>query len=230
MSQTQGLSYSHPDPTTARGVRTRDAVRDAASACFSELGYDDATAAEVARRAGVSEATVFSYFGSKAGLLLAVMERFYELLLEETEEAAGAPGDAADRFRHLVDTWAARVERDWSLIVVFGQRARYGPDSELSRRFSELNRRFTRAHLEVLDELACEGRLATDLPLTLARDLLFGTLEHTGLGQAAAGKPVTLRPTARRLVDLLVGSPTPDDLTARLDRIERTLEDLRTRS
>lgn len=216
-------------PTTSRGARTRDAVREAAASCFAERGYDDTTGAEVGRRAGVSEATVFSYFGSKAGLLLAVMDDFYDRLLDETQEAAAAPGDATSRFRGLVDRWAARVEHDWSLIVVFGQQARYrSEDSEVSRRWAELNRRFTRAHLDVLAELHDAGRLADDLPLTLARDMLFGTLEHTGLGQMAAGRAIALRETARRLVDLLIGSddaPTAD-VTDRLARIERKLDEL----
>ena len=235
MSETQkSVIDAAAQPATGRGVRTRNAVREAAADCFAALGYDAATAAEIARRAGVSEATVFSYFGSKRGLLMAVMEDFYAGLLSETQRGAAAPADAAERFRRLVDTWASRVEQDWPLIQVFGQRARYGSDPELTQAFTELNRRFTRAHLEVLGELETQGRVAADLPLTLARDVLFGGLEHTALGQLAAGRPIALREPARRIVDLLVRSvpdaPPPKGdagaVRAQLSRIERKLERL----
>ena len=47
-----------------------------ARACFSEQAYEDTTTAEIARRAGVSEGTIFHHFGTKRGLLVAVAENY----------------------------------------------------------------------------------------------------------------------------------------------------------
>lgn len=214
-----------PPGTRARGDRTRAAIRTAATACFTELGYDAATTAEIGRRAGVSEATVFNHFSSKAGLLTALMEDFYAVLQAESEEAAAAPGPPVERFRGLVDTWATRVEREWELVRVFGQRARYGSDPDLTETFTELNRHLTRLHLELIEQLRADDAVTDDLPATLVRDLLFGGLEHTALGQVAAGREVQLREPARRIVDLLTsgGRAGHGDLDRRLARIEEHL-------
>ena len=45
---------------------------------FAERGYDAATTREVAQAAGVNEQLIQRYFGGKAGLLLAIIERFGE--------------------------------------------------------------------------------------------------------------------------------------------------------
>lgn len=64
------------DRTTAAGSglreqhkrRTRQAINAAAMALFYEHGFDTVTVADVARRAGVSAATVFNYFETKEDL------------------------------------------------------------------------------------------------------------------------------------------------------------------
>ena len=47
-----------------------------ARACFSERAYGNTTTAEIARRAGVSEGTIFHHFGTKRGLMVAVAEDY----------------------------------------------------------------------------------------------------------------------------------------------------------
>ena len=49
-----------------------------ASRCSPSSGYDAATTREVAQAAGVNEQLIQRYFGGKAGLLLAIIERFGE--------------------------------------------------------------------------------------------------------------------------------------------------------
>jgi AcrR family transcriptional regulator len=67
-----------------RGVtaRNREAILDAAAALFLETGYDRTSLARVAERAGISRATLFKQFPTKAELF------------EATVLAAGAPPDA----------------------------------------------------------------------------------------------------------------------------------------
>ncbi|AWK87366.1 TetR/AcrR family transcriptional regulator [Azospirillum thermophilum] len=55
---------------------TKGALLDAAKLVFAERGYDAATTREIAGRAGVNEQLIQRYFSGKAGLLLAVVERY----------------------------------------------------------------------------------------------------------------------------------------------------------
>jgi AcrR family transcriptional regulator len=57
---------------------TKEALMAAAVEVFAEHGYDAATTRAVARAAGVNEQLIQRYFGGKAGLLLAIIQRFGE--------------------------------------------------------------------------------------------------------------------------------------------------------
>lgn len=53
-----------------RRNRTRASLREAALLLFAAQGYDQTTTAQVSKRAGVSEMTLFRHFASKEALLL----------------------------------------------------------------------------------------------------------------------------------------------------------------
>ncbi len=55
---------------------TANALLDAGKQVFAERGFDAATTREIAGRAGVNEQLIQRYFNGKAGLLLAVVERY----------------------------------------------------------------------------------------------------------------------------------------------------------
>ncbi|MCQ4041196.1 TetR family transcriptional regulator [Streptantibioticus rubrisoli] len=54
---------------------TRQALLDAAAALFAERGFERATVRDIAARAGVNQALLFRYFGSKKALFGEVLER-----------------------------------------------------------------------------------------------------------------------------------------------------------
>lgn len=66
----------------AKAAATRQSVLDAARRLFVEAGIVETTVATIAAEAGVSSPTVYAVFGSKAGVLVA--------LLDDLERAAGA--------------------------------------------------------------------------------------------------------------------------------------------
>ena len=58
--------------------RSRTAILDAAEGLFAEQGYEASSLAEVGLRAGVSRGTPGYFFGSKADLYRAVLERCFD--------------------------------------------------------------------------------------------------------------------------------------------------------
>lgn len=55
-------------PRRRDAAATRQALRDAATELFAERGYDRTTVRDIATRAGVNQALLFRYFGSKEAL------------------------------------------------------------------------------------------------------------------------------------------------------------------
>lgn len=58
------------------GVRTREQIIAAAINVFGELGFAGGSIRTIADRVGVSPATLLQHFGSKEGLLMAVLEEW----------------------------------------------------------------------------------------------------------------------------------------------------------
>ncbi len=95
-----------------RPEERRGEIIEAAVATFGELGYERATLADVAERAGVSPGTVSHYFGSKSELFEAVIaERFVGFVANEEALLAVETGSARLLLEQLMrrlweHTWA----------------------------------------------------------------------------------------------------------------------------
>lgn len=62
-------------------VVTREKIIDAATLCFAELGYADASNREIARRAGITSGSLYHYFESKAALYRAALQDANRILI-----------------------------------------------------------------------------------------------------------------------------------------------------
>ena len=207
-----------------KGERTRSTILRHAAASFRRSGYDATTVASIAQEIGISDATVFQHFGTKSGLLGAVMEEFYAGMYTTALDIANSPGDAQVRFRQLIDAWALRAERDWDLIRVFTQRARYSTDIELDTQWKGLNRRYTRIHIDLILELQEQGILNDQVPASLIRDIVFGAIEHIALRPDSSGR-IEVRHRAKQVIDALVAHRVSDlEIKGRLDRIDAKLD------
>lgn len=84
----------------------RDRVLNAAHRLFAKNGYDQTTTAAIARAAHTSESQIVKYFESKAGLLIALLDRGWAAVLSSVAAGTDSP-TAADNletlFRNLVD-------------------------------------------------------------------------------------------------------------------------------
>jgi AcrR family transcriptional regulator len=66
-------------------------ILETALRLFTEQGYDETTIAQIAREAGVSQRTLFRYFGTKEDLLGGGQDRFGQVLVDTIGEQ---PADA----------------------------------------------------------------------------------------------------------------------------------------
>ena len=77
--------------SSARGrprTSSRDVLEEAALELFLEQGYDSTTVDQISQRAGVSRATFFNYFSSKADVLWCAVDEQISLLGADLESGA----------------------------------------------------------------------------------------------------------------------------------------------
>ena len=94
-----------------RGARSREAVLDAAERLIAKHGYEAATVSALVEEAGAPASSVYHYFRSKEGVLLAVMERGAERYLAEAPAFGRRIGSRQEHLRALVETAASLLDR-----------------------------------------------------------------------------------------------------------------------
>ncbi|SRR5271166_924984 len=127
--------------------RNREAVLEAARRVFIERGYAGASLEAIADEAGFSKGVVYSQFGSKPDLFMALLERRVEERAARNERIAEQLV-GAEAMRGLID--AAREDAvanpGWPhLLTEF---------RALAMRDPELNRRYAEAHSRAVERLA----------------------------------------------------------------------------
>jgi len=93
-----------------RGTRSREAVLDAAERVMAEQGFEAATVARIVAEAGIPPSSIYHYFGSKEGVLVAVMERGARRFHEALPEGTTRFGSQDQHLRALVAAVAATLE------------------------------------------------------------------------------------------------------------------------
>jgi AcrR family transcriptional regulator len=87
--------------TPARAEAT-DALLDAAEQLLIEVGYAGITVRKLAERAGVNHGLVHYYFGSMEDLLLRVIERFTDRLVDRQRAMYAAPTPFIEKWRQAM--------------------------------------------------------------------------------------------------------------------------------
>jgi AcrR family transcriptional regulator len=105
-----------------RGMRSRELVLDAAERVMAEQGFEAATLARVVDEAGIPMSSVYHYYGSKDGILVAVMERGAERFFADLPDWDRRIGRPAEHLATVLSTAARTLERHPNflrLLIVF---------------------------------------------------------------------------------------------------------------
>lgn len=110
MSQSSALALNPRKlPKQARSLATVEAIFTATIQVLLIDGASNLTTTRVAERAGVSVGTMYQYFPHKQALLLALLQRHIETILDSMERAVDqlAGKDIVSVGRGLADAWLA---------------------------------------------------------------------------------------------------------------------------
>ncbi|MCA8116428.1 TetR/AcrR family transcriptional regulator [Burkholderia cepacia] len=192
--------------------RVQDILR-AGREVFAEKGYEHATAAEIAQRVGVSEATVFSYFRGKRELCARVIADWYDENIAAFEQ--GMPQDAAvqQQFAFIVRTHLRLMLVNGTGLCALVLSEGRAKQHALSDELTALQRRYTAPLMDVLARGQAAGQVRTDLPLSLLRSMVFGPIEHVLWDAILGHRKLDTETTATQLVDMLwaaVQPPAPE--------------------
>jgi len=198
------------DPSRApAGRKSQQRVQDilrAGREVFAEKGYEHATAAEIAQRVGVSEATVFSYFRGKRELCARVIADWYDEIINAFETGLPRDGSVRQQFAFIVRTHMRLMLMNGTGLCALVLSEGRSKQHDLSDTLTELQRRYTAPLMDVLARGQALGHVRSDLPLRLLRSLVFGPMEHVLWDATLAKRRLSqtqIETTANELVEVL---------------------------
>ncbi len=217
-----------PQPKRRKSVR-RAEILAAAREVFLALPYEQASIQQIAERAGCVVGTIYGYFDGKRALLDAVLADFYDELIADIEPRFAVIEGTADRLRFLVARHLQITLDDAAWLKLLAREAR-GDDSYFGSTLHALNRRYAQFLTRTLTEGIVRGELRADLDPQMARDFLFGGLEHWVRNTVGRGRRNDPAAVAREMVRMLLdgwaapaaarGAANWQDLEARIARLE----------
>jgi AcrR family transcriptional regulator len=170
--------------------RNRSAVLDAARRVFLDRGYGGATVDAIAEEAGFSKGVVYSQFGSKADMFMALLEqRITERAAQNERVAAGKSVAEAGRELLLAANRDAVSEQGWAqLRVEF--RAHAARDPALNRRYADAHRRTVTQLAALLARLHDEAGTSPAVPPQSIAEFVLAM--ETGVTLERAANPAAL--------------------------------------
>ena len=226
-----GKSEAEAGVQPRRRKPTRRAeILAAAREVFLRNGYEASLVSEIAAGAGCVEGTLYTYFTNKRALFDAVLTEFYDQLIAEIAPRFDAIDGTRDRLtfliaRHLQIALEDPAQGRLISGEVHSRAGYYGST------LHALNRHYSRFLMQTLHDGVKRGELRPGLDLSLARDLIFGGVEHWVWNTLERGQTFEPAAVARAIVAMVLdgwstgtGEQTQVvELGRRVERLERRL-------
>ncbi|WP_322027982.1 TetR/AcrR family transcriptional regulator [Burkholderia sp. BCC1977] len=217
MTATAKADRAEPSRAPA-GRKSQQRVQDilrAGREVFAEKGYEHATAAEIAQRVGVSEATVFSYFRGKRELCARVIADWYDEIIAAFELGMPQEAPVQQQFAFIVRTHLRLMLVNGTGLCALVLSEGRAKQHALSDELTALQRRYTAPLMDVLARGQAAGQVRNDMPLSLLRSMVFGPIEHVLWDAILGHRKLDTETTATQLIDMLwaaVQPPAPEQV------------------
>lgn len=180
----------------------KDRIMEAALRIFAEKSFQNATITEISKEAGVSEATVYEYFGTKEDLLFAIPEKISNDTYEESSRVIPYIKGVEEKIRAILLFYVQLYQSNpnYSALVLLqlmsNKRFRQTPAHAAIRKSSH-------ALLECIRTGIGEGTFKKDANPYLIRSMLMGAIEHMFIHWHMQGMPKR-KPSITDMLDPLL--------------------------
>ncbi|TAL29546.1 MAG: TetR/AcrR family transcriptional regulator [Spirochaetes bacterium] len=188
------------DIKTAR----KNKIIETALRIFAEKGFQEATISEIAKAAGVSDATVYEYFKTKEELLFVIPEKLTgDALREFREKVLPFLRGTENKLRAIVQTYMSLYERNphYSALVMLQLKSNR---NFLKTSSYEQIRDAARELLGCIKEGIADGTFKKNIDPLLVRSMILGTIEHLCVRWHLLGSPSNLVDHVDPIIELVL--------------------------
>jgi len=172
---------------------------------IGEKGFQNATIAEIAKDAGVGDATIYEYFKNKEDLLLAIPVEITKGLIPQINDHMMGIKGALNKLRKFIWWWLNYVEKNpgYGSIVLLELKT---SKTYVSNEAYQAARNFYKIVLDIIREGQEEGSIKKEINIYLARSICVGAIEHIIIRWLLKDRKYSLTQYADELADLLINS------------------------
>lgn len=149
----------------------------AAVQTFAEKGYSNATIAEIAHLADISEGTVYEYFKNKEDLLLSIPEKLFQDHLEQLNKTFDI-NDPKRKLRLFIQHHFQLYLNDPNFLIVFLTQIQFNRRFYESRAYNSL-RKYIKVFEELVQEIISDGK--STINIRIFRNMFLGAFTHMTL-------------------------------------------------
>ena len=186
---------------------------------FGEKGFQNATIAEIAKDAGIGDATIYEYFKNKEDLLLAIPVEITKGLIPLINDHMMGIKGALNKLRKFIWWWLNYVEKNpgYGSIVLLELKT---SKTYVSNEAYQAARNFYKIVLDIIREGQEEGSIKKEINIYLARSICVGAIEHIIIRWLLKERKYSLTQYADELADLLIDSLKKNDLDTPKKQLE----------
>ena len=178
-------------------------ILDAAIKVFAEQGFLQSTVAQVAKKAGVADGTIYLYFKNKDDILIQFYEYKTRQVFDQFRKAVDAGKSAEQKLRNLVRTHLAEFQKDIDMAIV------YQAETHQHRRLAqdvikEMSKWYRDMITEIVELGQEEGAMRRNLYLGLVMRMITGAVDEVINAWIHANGNYDLVSMADPLVDLFI--------------------------
>ena len=178
------------------------AILRAAQHIFAKKGFQAATVSDIAKKAKVSDATIYEYFSSKEELLFSIPAETIREYHEKNREILPHIQGAANKLRFLIHRHLGLYadNPDYATVVMLTLK---GSRNFLKTDAYKIVQSSARNYIQVFEEGIQNGEFRSDIKPYLVRALIWGSIEHLVTRKSLLGKPADLLDLADDIYDTI---------------------------
>jgi len=155
---------------------SRERILLAAKQLFARDGYENTSTVAIAREAGTSESQLVKHFGSKQGLLSAILDRGWSNIIARVQALQGGAA-LPDHLLAMLEAVVIEMESDQELKELMSLEARRVRKDSRDVLMSRGYRQFSTLFDKVLGDMRRHEQIRSDLNLEAVRAALIGMVE-----------------------------------------------------
>jgi AcrR family transcriptional regulator len=172
---------------TTDDLSSHDRILRAAKLLFAQNGYENTSTVAIARDAGTSESQLMKHFGSKQGLLVAILDLGWNGVMERIKATNNAVSPV-DRMVHILTAATIEFENDDQFKILAALEARRVRRDSNEVILSRGHRRFRELFDHTLTEMRNDGMIRPELNLDAVRAAVMGFADGLWRDQIVASR------------------------------------------